>query len=150
MKFPNLINLTKRLFGALTKGNVVAKEDVVQAGFAAIQAADEQVLKEELGKAYDAGLAEAPAVGGFQQADIDAAVQAAKDADAQTLAGVQAQFDAMKVEHEALIAKEGQEASVIAGLQASLEKIKAAEALLAGLFPAPVDPAPVTDPDPQP
>lgn len=161
MKFQTVINLIKRLLGAKTKGVIMAKADVVAAGLAAIQSGVTQVYSDQLGLAYDGGFKDGVASvpvstgGGFQQSDIDAAVKAAKDADALALsasqaADAQAFSDAKAASDSAIAAlqskfddlakKEGSEASVIAGLQGSLQAIKDAEAALQSLFPAPVPP----------
>jgi hypothetical protein len=142
----------------------MAKEDVVAAGIASIQAGEVQVYTDALGVAYDGGFTDGVASvpvgtgGGFQQSDIDAAVQAKTDADAVVLAQSQADdkaaFDSamelsnqaiadLQSKFDALAAKEGQESGVIAGLQGALQQIKDAEASLAVLFPAPIDPPPV-------
>lgn len=167
MKFLNLIKLTKRLFGSLTKGVVMAKADVVAAGIAAIQAGVVQVYSDQLGLGYDGGFADGVASvpvgtgGGFQQSDIDAAVAAAQAVDAAALAASQAadaqtaldaktQSDAaiadLQSQFNTLAAKEGQESSVITGLQGALSQIQSAQAILAALFPVP----PVVVPDPVP
>lgn len=166
MTFLSLIQITKRLFGAITKGTVVAKEDVVAAGIAAIQAGEVQVYTDALGGAYDGGFVDGKAsnpvtdVGPSEeqiQARINEAVSAAQAVDAQALADAQALKDAayadLQKKFDDLSLKEGQESGVIAGLQGSLQAIKDAEASLQSLFPAPVpapaDPIPV-EPDPQP
>jgi hypothetical protein len=165
MTWAKFIELTKRLFGAKQGEILMAKEDVVAVGLKAIQDGEVQVYTDALGGAYDGGFADGVASvpvapSGFTQGDIDAAVQAKVDADAVVLAQAQADdkkaFDDaqavsaqavadLEAKFDALVLKEGQEAGVIAGLQDSLQKIKDAEAILAGLFPAPVpplDPAP--------
>lgn len=133
------------------------RDDVVAAGVAAVQAGEIAVLSAELGKAFDSG--EAIGTGpGFTQADIDAAVKLAQDADAVVLAAAQAAdaqaladakvvadaaLAALQAQLDVLVLKEGAEASVIAGLQNSKAQIEAALAALASLFPVVVPvPAP--------
>lgn len=158
MKFINLINLTKRLLGVKTEEIVMAKADVVAAAVAAVQAGQTQVLSDQFSSVFDQ--AEAQGTGpGFTQADIDAAVKVKVDADALVLAQSQADdkaaFDSamaqsgsaiaeLQAKFDALVLKEGQESGIIAGLKGSLQAIKDAEASLQSLFPAPVDPVPVS------
>lgn len=127
------------------------RDDVVAAGVAAVQAGEVAVLSSELGKSFDSG--EAIGTGpGFTQADIDAAVLAAKDADAAILAQSQADdkkaFDDAKALADAalldlqgkldtLSLKEGIEAGVISGLQSSKSQLEAVLAGLSVLFPDP-------------
>ena len=89
------------------------RADVISQGVAAIQASETQALSDQLGAAYDAGLASAPPSGGLSQADVDAAIAAQKLADDSALSDIKAQL-------AALAAKEGVEASVIAAIQAIL------------------------------
>ena len=118
----------------------MSKEQIVADGVAGIQAGQVQVLSDQLGLVYDAAALEQKASDGtLSQADVDAAVAAAQAVDAQALAAAQAASDAALAELQgqltALSLKEGQEASVIAGLQASKDALAAALATLAGLFP---------------
>lgn len=106
------------------KGDTMAKAEVVQAQMIAIQAAESAALQAGLEACYDQGVADAgaPAPVGFTQADIDAAVVAAKAADAEALsaavAAVQSHLDDMT-------AKELASEQSVAVLQAKLDQIKA-------------------------
>lgn len=118
----------------------MSKVDIVSAGVAAIQVGQTQVLTDQLGVVYDAAALEQKASDGtLSQADLDAAVAAAQAVDAQALADAKAASDAalagLQSQLSVLATKEGQEASVIAGLQASKDALAAALATLAGLFP---------------
>lgn len=70
----------------LTKDEVMAKADMVQARVAQLQSAEAQAISDAISGAFDDGAASVviPPSGGFQQSDIDAAVAAvvAKDASA--------------------------------------------------------------------
>ncbi len=122
MKFFGLIELTKRLFGVLTQGEEMAKEDIVQAGVGAIQSGVVQVYSDELGKAYDGGFQDGVASvpvseGGFSQEQLDQAVAdgvAAQKA-ADDLADAQ-----LKADFDALVSKEAVEAELIGKLKALL------------------------------
>lgn len=102
----------------------MAKADVVTAQLAAIQSGINGVLSDAVGAAYDQGMADAgaPATAGLTQADVDAAVAAAKAADAQALKDAVA---AVQVQLDAMTAKEVSEESAVAALQAKLDQIKA-------------------------
>ncbi len=118
----------------------MAKADVVAAAVAAVQAGEVQVLNDQFGSVYDAAALEQKASDGtLSQADLDAAVAAVKEVDAQALAAAQAAGDAaladLQSQLTALSLKEGQEASVIAGLQSAKDALAAALATLSGLFP---------------
>jgi hypothetical protein len=97
MKFLGLIQLTKRLFGALTKGEEMAKEDIVPGLVQEIQDGVKQVYSDELGKAYDAGFGDGvksvpPSTGGgLTQADLDKAKADQQAAD-------QAQIDSLNAQ----------------------------------------------------
>jgi hypothetical protein len=120
------------------------KAETVQAGVAQVQQAQTQALSDALGAAYDAGATDQKGLdGSFTQMDIDRAVadaqgvdaaafQAAQDKSTKALADIQAKVDA-------LAAKEGQEASVIAGFQKSVTGLQAALAALSALIPTPTD-----------
>lgn len=121
----------------------MSKVDVVAAGVAAIQSGQAQVLTDQLGLVYDAAALEQKASDGtLSQADVDAAVAAAQAVDAKALADAQAAgalaLADLQSKMDALAAKEGQEASVIAGLQAAKDQLAAALAALSALFPVPV------------
>ena len=123
----------------------MAKQDVVSAGVAAIQAADAQALTDQLGIAYDAGATDQKASdGSFTQADIDKAVASAQAVDATAMAAAKAASDSaiadLQTQLSALSTKEGQEAGVIASLQSSVKNIQDALAALMALVPAPVTP----------
>lgn len=123
----------------------MARQDVIDLGVAAVQAAEVDALKEQLGVAFDAGVAAQVAGGsGLSQADVDAAVAAAQAVDAQALADAVAVKDAaledLKSQLLALAAKEGQEAGVISGLQDSVKGVQDALAAIVALLPAPQQP----------
>lgn len=110
----------------LQKETPMAKAEVVQAQMTAIQAAESAALQAGLEACYDQGVADAgvpaPVAGAFTQGDIDAAVAAAKAADAQAMsdavAAVQAQLDAET-------AKDAADVAALAAVQAKLDQIKA-------------------------
>lgn len=121
----------------------MAKQDVISAGVIAIQAAEAQALSDQLGLAYDAGAVDQKASDGtLTQADLDAAVSAAKAVDAQAMSDAKAASDAaladLQAKLDALSQKEGQEAGVIAGLQSSVAAVQASLAAVVALLPAPV------------
>ncbi len=137
----------------------MAKEDVVAAGVAAVQAADAQALSDQLGIAYDAGALDQKASDGtLSQGDLDAAVSAAlatakveSDAvlaaaqavDAQALADAQAQgavaLDAVQAALDAMTAKEQLEEEAVADVAAKILSVQAAfDAIKAILVPVPV------------
>lgn len=141
----------------------MAKADVVAAAVAAVQSGEAQVLSDQFGSVFDQ--AEAQGSGpGFTQADIDAAVKAASDplnaqvaalqaqdaadvaAGQQALAQLQTVKDGLQAQFDTLSAKEGQESSVITGLQGSLAQMQNVVAILQAL--APVVPVPVPAPVP--
>lgn len=145
----------------------MAKADVVAAAVSAVQAGQLQVLNDQFGSVFDQ--AEAQGTGpGFTQADIDAAVKAASDplnaqiaaitaqdaadvaAGQQALSVLQAAKDALQAQFDTLSAKEGQESSVITGLQGSLSQIQNVVAILQALAPVVLPPAPVPAPTPDP
>ncbi len=129
------------------------KQDVVDAGVAAVQAAEVAALKEQLGLAYDSGVSDAQG-GGLSQADVDAAVQAVKDADAAILeaakADFQAQLSAVQQALSDMTAKEQLEEAAVADVKAKIDSVQEAfDKIKAFLFPAPpppVDPVPVDPP----
>lgn len=109
----------------------MAKADVVAAGVAAIQQGEIQVYTDQLGGAYDMGFSDGQvgaSPGSFTQADIDAAVQSAKDADAQVLAQAQA------ADAQALIDAQAQAQQSLADIQAKLDSLTAKEAPEAALI----------------
>lgn len=119
----------------------MAKADVISAAKAKfIQ--DQDAAIQAYGEAcYDGGLAEAPAPApaGFSQADIDAAVSAAKQVDAEAATQAKAASDAaladLQAKLQAMSDKEGQEEHVIAGLQGSVAQVQAALAAISALIP---------------
>ena len=92
----------------------MTKQESVQAGLSSIEAA--------LSKVFDDGVASVGSGGGFSQADIDAAVLAAKAADAVVLAEAVA---AVQVQLDAVLAEDVVEDAQMASLQAKLDAIKA-------------------------
>jgi hypothetical protein len=157
MKILGLIKIAKRLFGAFTKGDDMAKTDVVAAGVAAIQAGEVQVYTDQLGLAYDGGftdgVASVPAsTGGVDQSVVDglnaqvADLQSKLDGmTAQDASDVQAGKDALaalQVSFDKMSADKAVEDGVIAGLQAAKDQLVAVLASLSSIgAPAPVDPA---------
>lgn len=133
------------------------KEDSVAARLLAMQAGELQAQTDALSGAFDDGVASMGTGGGFTQADIDAAVQAAQAIDAQALAdaqaAAQAALDAVTAQLTDMTAKELNEEKVVTDLQTSVASVQAAfDAIKAVLFPVippvvPVDPVPV-DPVP--
>ncbi len=105
------------------------KQDVVDAGVAAVQAAEVAALKEQLGLAYDSGVSDAQG-GGLSQADVDAAVQAVKDADAAILeaakADFQAQLSAVQQALSDMTAKEQLEEAAVADVKAKIDSVQEA------------------------
>lgn len=119
----------------------MAKEDVVSAAVASIQAAQVQALSNGLGFVFDQGVASVPA-SGLSQSDVDAAVAAAQATDAGTLA--QAQSDAqtavaaVQTALDAMTAKEQLEESAVSNLQSSVAAVQAAlDAIKALITPPP-------------
>jgi hypothetical protein len=106
----------------------MGKTDVVMAQKAAVLAAQDAALEAGLGACYDQGLADAGTVpaGGFTQADIEAAVTAAKAADAEAM---RAAVSEIQTQLDTMTAKEQMEEQAVAVLQQKLDAIKA---LLAG------------------
>lgn len=122
------------------------RQDVIDKGVAAVQAAEQQALSDQLGIAYDAGGVDQKASDGtLTQADLDKAVADAQAVDAQAAASAKAASDAaladLQTQMAALAAKEGQEAGVIAGLQSSVAAVEAALQAVTALLPAPAAPA---------
>lgn len=118
----------------------MSKEQLIADAKVALSAAQDGVL----GDLVDKAQAEVPpADNGPSEADIqariDAALAAQAAADAQALADAKAQGDAaiavIQAQLDALSLKEGQEASVIAGLQSSIVSIQGALDALHALFP---------------
>ncbi|MGZ6468426.1 MAG: hypothetical protein ACXWQJ_14095 [Bdellovibrionota bacterium] len=118
----------------------MTKEEIVQAGVAAIQSAQVQAISDQLGIAVDSAIASVPpSAGGFSQADIDTAVAAAKAVDAEAMASAKSASDAALADMQSkLDALKGQEESAIAELQESMAKAQAAIAAVMALLPAPV------------
>lgn len=124
----------------------MAKEDVVAAGVLAVQAAEEQALKDQLGIAYDAGALDQKAADGtLSQADLDAAVAqavaAVQSVDAQALAEAQAnaQGDLSLVQSalDAMTAKEQLEEKVVSDLNDAIQAVQASFDAIKALFPKP-------------
>lgn len=118
----------------------MSKEQLIADAKIALSAAQDGVL----GDLVDKAQAEVPPVdGGPSEADIQARIDAALAEqvalDAQALAEAKAQGDAalasLQSQLDVLALKEGQEASVIAGLQASIVSIQGALDALHALFP---------------
>lgn len=120
------------------------KSDAVANAVTAIQAGELQVLNDQLGLVYDAGLAETGGTGGggtgtFTQSDIDAAVAAAQSIDTQALADAQAAFDTkfaqVQTDLDAMTTKEGLEEKSVKDVQASIDSVQAAFDAIKALFP---------------
>jgi len=118
------------------------KQDVIDAGVAAVQEAEKAALAEQLGVAYDAGMADAPKPegGGLSQADVDAAVAAQKAIDDKAMADAQALADGKMADLqkalEDMTAKEQLEEAAVADVQAKVEQVQAAfDAIKAILLP---------------
>lgn len=140
----------------------MSKEQIVVDGVAAINAGVQQVFADQMGLAIDKAIAELPVPqpgGGFTQEDLDKAradqkgadqlviddlsqklAQALADdtADKDALALVQAQLEALHLEHDVLLSKEATEAQVIAGLAQAKSVLEDVIAKLAGLQVPPV------------
>lgn len=150
----------------------MSRDEIVSKALSDISTGQAQVLADAIGAAVDQSAIEQKASDGtLNQGDLDAAVasavaaavaplndqiaaltaqdaadvQAGKDA----LAALSAVKDALQAQFDSLSVKEGQEASVISGLQGSLEQMKNVVSLLTGILapPAPVEPPPA-DPIP--
>lgn len=119
----------------------MAKADVVSVQKQAVLDGQGAALEAGLGACYDAGLADAPPSGGLTQADLDAAVAAAREEDAKVLADQKALDDAaladehqrgaealaaLQVQLDAVSAAKAVEDGVIQGLQSSKDQIQAA------------------------
>lgn len=167
IKFSKIVQLTKWLVGAITKGVKMSKELLVAAFVSDVQSGVVQVYTDKGSALYDGAFSEGVASvpmgtgGGFQQSDIDNAVKAQVDADAlvladaqkqgaDALATLQGQFDSLKGQDDALVIKEGTEAQTLQNLQASKDALAAVLASLNAIGqPAPI-PTPVPSPDPVP
>lgn len=119
----------------------MGKVEAVAAMIAAVQAGQAQAMSDAGGALYDqAALDQKGIDGSFSQADIDKAVADAQAVDAKAMADAKAASDAALVDLQgkldALAAKEGQEAGVIKGLQASKDALAAALKTISDLLPA--------------
>lgn len=125
----------------------MGKTDVVAAGVSAFQAAETQMLTDQFSAFYDSVVADVGTGtgGGFTQADIDSAVQAAQAVDAQALADAQAQaatdLAAVQQQLSDMTTKEQGEEQVVINLQQSVAAVQSSlDAIKSLIFPAPVTP----------
>ncbi len=128
----------------------MSREEVVTNGVAAIQAAEVEAISNELGKAFDSGLAEAPVgEGGISQEQVDAMIKTAVDKaiaddellDIQALADAKAASDLMladlQTKFDELAVEEELEKNTVKRIQDSLDEVQASfDAIKALLFPA--------------
>jgi hypothetical protein len=122
------------------KRKIKMKADVVAAAMSAIQSGQAQVVSDQLGLVYDAGLAAAPVGGGLSQSDVDAAVAAARAVDAQALADAQAKSDAalldLQGKLDAMTAKDVDAEAKVKAIQDAAAAYQAAVAAVLALVPA--------------
>lgn len=123
------------------------RSEAVAKGLSDIQSGEAQVISDALGAAFDAN--QSGSGGGFSQADVDAAVQAAKDADAAALAdsqaadakaqadavaAVQGQLDGVTQALADMTAKEQVEEAAVQGFQSKLADLQSALDVIKGLL----------------